>query len=96
MLLHHRLVITPARKFLMLSHTNPKRQRGTHPGGPSLTLRVGMTFFVAGVIASCAASSKTWPTLLDKEAINAACREENYSWKNRPLNPERASRGQVR
>ena len=22
-------------------------------------------------------------TLLDKEAINAACREENYSWKNR-------------
>ena len=26
-------------------------------------------------------------TLLDKEAINAACREENYSWKNRLLNP---------
>jgi len=22
-------------------------------------------------------------TLLDKEVINAACREENYSWKNR-------------
>ena len=26
-------------------------------------------------------------TLLDKEAINAACREENYSWKNRLFNP---------
>ena len=26
-------------------------------------------------------------TRLDKEAINAACREENYSWKNRLLNP---------
>ena len=26
-------------------------------------------------------------TLLDKEAINAACREENYTWKNRLLNP---------
>ncbi len=26
-------------------------------------------------------------TLLDKEAINAACREENYSWKNRLINP---------
>jgi len=26
-------------------------------------------------------------TLLDKETINAACREENYSWKNRLLNP---------
>ncbi len=25
--------------------------------------------------------------LLDKEAINAACREENYSWKNRLFNP---------
>ena len=26
-------------------------------------------------------------TLLDKEAINAACREENYTWKDRLLNP---------
>jgi Transposase DDE domain len=26
-------------------------------------------------------------TLLDKDAINAACREENYTWKNRLLNP---------
>jgi hypothetical protein len=26
-------------------------------------------------------------TLLDKEAINAACREENYTWKNRLFNP---------
>jgi hypothetical protein len=26
-------------------------------------------------------------TLLDKEAINAACREENYHWKNRLFNP---------
>ena len=26
-------------------------------------------------------------TLLDKEAINAACREEKYTWKNRLLNP---------
>src|SRR5271166_6483226 len=26
-------------------------------------------------------------TLLDKEAINAARREENYSWTNRLLNP---------
>ena len=25
--------------------------------------------------------------LLDKDAINAACREENYTWKNRLLNP---------
>ena len=29
-------------------------------------------------------------TLLDKEAINAACREENYSWKNRLFNPANA------
>ena len=26
-------------------------------------------------------------TLLDKEAINAACREEKYTWKDRLLNP---------
>jgi hypothetical protein len=26
-------------------------------------------------------------TLLDNDAINAACREENYTWKNRLLNP---------
>ncbi len=26
-------------------------------------------------------------TLLDREAINAVCREENYSWKDRLLNP---------
>src|SRR5258707_15166444 len=26
-------------------------------------------------------------TLLDKDAINAACREEHYTWKNRLLNP---------
>jgi hypothetical protein len=26
-------------------------------------------------------------TLLDKDAINAACREENYTWKDRRLNP---------
>ena len=26
-------------------------------------------------------------TLLGKEAINAACREEQYSWKDRLLNP---------
>ena len=26
-------------------------------------------------------------TLLDKEAINAACREENYSWKERLFTP---------
>ncbi len=26
-------------------------------------------------------------TLLDKEAINAACREENYSWKKRLFTP---------
>jgi hypothetical protein len=26
-------------------------------------------------------------TLLDEEAINAACREENYTWKDRLLNP---------
>src|SRR6266481_27830 len=26
-------------------------------------------------------------SLLDKDAINAACREENYTWKNRLLNP---------
>jgi hypothetical protein len=26
-------------------------------------------------------------TLLDKEAINAACREESYTWKDRLLNP---------
>ncbi len=26
-------------------------------------------------------------TLLDKDAINAACRAENYTWKNRLLNP---------
>ena len=26
-------------------------------------------------------------TLLDKEAINAVCREEKYTWKDRLLNP---------
>ena len=26
-------------------------------------------------------------SLLDKDAIDAACREENYTWKNRLLNP---------
>jgi hypothetical protein len=26
-------------------------------------------------------------TLLDKEAINAACRDEKYTWKNRLFNP---------
>ena len=26
-------------------------------------------------------------TLLDKEAINAACREEHYTWKDWLLNP---------
>ena len=35
------LAIIPARKFLMLLHINPKRQRGA-PGCISLTLRVGM------------------------------------------------------
>ena len=50
---HQRLVdITPARKFRVLLHTNPKRERGeclgTRAGasedfiGPSLALRVGM------------------------------------------------------
>ena len=29
-------------------------------------------------------------TLLDKEAINTACRDEKYSWKDRLLNPTNA------
>ena len=48
MLLH---TITPARKFSHASHTNPNVSEGYTPG-PSLTLRVSMTFFVAGVICS--------------------------------------------
>ena len=42
--------ITPARKFLMLRILTRSVSEGYTPG-PSLTLRVSMTFFVAGVIA---------------------------------------------
>jgi hypothetical protein len=42
--------ITPARKFRMLLHINPKRQRGKRTGSLAGASGWYMTFFAAGVI----------------------------------------------
>ena len=42
---------------------------------------------ITDLLASCDSSEKDVATLLDKEAINAVCREEKYTWKDRLLNP---------
>ena len=42
--------ITPARKFRMLLHINPTRQRGKRTGSLARALGWYMTFFAAGVI----------------------------------------------
>ena len=43
-------LITPARKFRMLLHTNPTRQRGKRTGSLARASGWYMTFFAAGVI----------------------------------------------
>ena len=47
------VLITPARKFRMLLHINPTRQRGKRTGSLARTSGWYMTFFAAGVIAPC-------------------------------------------
>ena len=42
--------ITPARKFRMLLHINPTRQRGKRTGSLARASGWYMTFFAAGVI----------------------------------------------
>jgi hypothetical protein len=44
--------ITPARKFRMLLHINPTRQRGKRTGSLARASGWYMTFFAAGVITS--------------------------------------------
>ena len=44
--------ITPARKFRMLLHINPTRQRGKRTGSLARASGWYMTFFAAGVISS--------------------------------------------
>ena len=46
-----RVYITPARKFRMLLHINPTRQRGKRTGSLARASGWYMTFFAAGVIA---------------------------------------------
>ena len=45
--------ITPARKFRMLLHINPTRQRGKRTGSLARASGWYMTFFAAGVILAC-------------------------------------------
>ncbi|MGZ3356834.1 MAG: hypothetical protein ACXVBO_18520, partial [Isosphaeraceae bacterium] len=48
--------ITPARKFRMLLHINPTRQRGKRTGSLARASGWYMTFFAAGVIEEAAGS----------------------------------------
>ena len=48
--------ITPARKFRMLLHINPTRQRGKRTGSLARALGWYMTFFAAGLIVDRGAS----------------------------------------
>jgi hypothetical protein len=63
--------ITPARKFRMLLHINPTRQRGKRTGSLAGASGWYMTFFAAGVIvwtqkprkAGSSSTSSGWPSL---------------------------------
>ena len=50
--------ITPARKFRMLLHINPTRQRGKRTGSLARASGWYMTFFAAGVIGACSPSRR--------------------------------------
>ena len=51
--------ITPARKFRMLLHINPTRQRGKRTGSLAGASGWYMTFFAAGVIPTATLASRT-------------------------------------
>ena len=64
--------ITPARKFRMLLHINPTRQRGKRTGSLARASGWYMTFFAAGVIAGLqAAASLRIATRRDRHPYGA-------------------------
>ena len=69
--------ITPARKFRMLLHINPTRQRGKRTGSLARALGWYMTFFAAGVICRRIGSSGSIKptTRRNWKRFAAACNE---------------------
>ncbi len=81
---HELLPITPARKFRMLLHINPTRQRGKRTGSLARASGWYMTFFAAGVITNkirlVKACQLSTPTTLEKTSngtIPYRCAEQD-------------------